>query len=66
VTPGQGNSYYQQQNFGNQPYFQTQRSPVQFQQVQYPQYAAPQNVYYRPQYRAPQRVVMTCQAPWTC
>ena len=79
VTPGQGNRYYAQQNFGNQPYYQTQQpqfrvAPVQHRNVRvqprfitpiqsYSQYSAPQPVYYQPQ---PRPTYLTCQAPWTC
>jgi len=66
--PGQGNSYYTQQNFGNQPYYQTQRNPVVSAPVRYrdvrvqapqfitsvPQYRAPQPVYQQPVYYRPQ------------
>ena len=82
VTPGQGNSYYSQQNFGNQPYYRTQRpqyyaAPVQYRDVRVqPRYITPayQQRAYQQGYQRPVQVQLyqrpyvanRCQGPWTC
>ena len=75
VTPGQGNHYYTQQNFGNQPYYQQQPShyraaPVRYRDVRvqpryitpaYPQRTNQQVILYNQPYAA-----SGCQGRWTC
>ena len=76
VTPGQGNRYYNQQNFGKQAYFQTQDSSVVSAPVQYrdlrmqpPRFVTSVPQYQQPVYQQPVRHSYSasfCQAPWTC
>ena len=66
VTPGQGNRYYTQQNFGNQPYFRTQpaqfrSAPVDYREIrmQPPRFITPvqpASAQHYPQYYASQPV----------
>jgi len=77
VTPGQGNRYYAQQNFGNQPYYQTQpaqyrAAPVQYRDIRVqPRFITavqPYSAQQSPQSHPPilRQPALRCQAPWTC